>query len=133
MLINALGAMLFVVKQFPLRSIFYKQQDANFYPTWTYVVGRSVATIPSAAIDSFLYGSIVFFFAGLAFNDGASFANYIVFLLSLFVLSLTTGLFFSMYSAALRDINIAQAAMALSVIVLVLFSGFTVQPDVIPM
>jgi ABC-type multidrug transport system permease subunit len=132
MLINALGAMLFVVKQFPLRSIFYKQQDANFYPTWTYVVGRSVATIPSALIDSLLYGSIVFFFAGLAFNDGASFANYIIFLLSLFVLSLTTGLFFSMYSAALRDINIAQAAMALSVIVLVLFSGFTVQPDVIP-
>jgi ABC-type multidrug transport system permease subunit len=132
MLINALGAMLFVVKQFPLRSVFYKQQDANFYPTWTYVLGRSVATIPSAAIDSLLYGSIVFFFAGLAFNDGASVVNYIVFLASLFVLSMTTGLFFSMYSAALRDINIAQAAMAVSTIVLVLFSGFTVQPDVIP-
>jgi hypothetical protein len=132
MLTTAIGAMLFVVKQFPLRSIFYKQQDANFYPTWTYVVGRSVATIPSAIIDSFLYGTIVFFFAGLAFNSGASVVNYIVFVLSLFVLSLTTGLFFSMYSAAVENISIAQAAMAVTTVLLMLFSGFTVQPDVIP-
>jgi hypothetical protein len=132
MFIGVVGAMLLVVKQFPLRSIFYKQQDANFYPTWTYVVGRSVATIPSALIDSFLYGTIVFFFAGLAINDGASVANYIVFVLSLFVLALTAGLFFSMYSAAVENIHIAQAAMAVSTIVLMLFSGFTVQPDVIP-
>jgi hypothetical protein len=132
MFIGVVGAMLLVVKQFPLRSIFYKQQDANFYPTWTYVVGRSIATIPSALIDSLLYGTIVFFFAGLAINDGASGANYIVFILSLFVLALTAGLFFSMYSAAVENIHIAQAAMAVSTIVLMLFSGFTVQPDVIP-
>jgi hypothetical protein len=132
MFIGVVGAMLLVVKQFPLRSVFYKQQDANFYPTWTYVIGRSVATIPSAVIDSLLYGTIVFFCAGLAFNDGASFANYIIFILSLFVLSLTAGLFFSMYSAAVENINIAQAAMAVTTVVLMLFSGFTVQPDVIP-
>jgi hypothetical protein len=59
-------------------------------------------------------------------------ANYIVFILSLFVLSLTTGLFFSMYSAAVENISIAQAAMAVTTVVLILFSGFTVQPDVIP-
>jgi hypothetical protein len=132
MLTTVIGAMLLVVKQFPLRSIFYKQQDANFYPTWTYVVGRSVANIPSALIDSFLYGTIVFFFSGLAVNDGASVVNYIVFVLSLFVLSLTTGLFFSMYSAAVENISIAQAAMSVTTVVLMLFCGFTVQPDVIP-
>jgi hypothetical protein len=132
MLTTAIGAMLLVVQQFPLRSIFYKQQDANFYPTWTYVVGRSVASVPSAVIDSFLFGTIVYFFVGLAINDGASVVNYIVFVLSLFVLSLTTGLFFSVYSAVLKDISIAQAAMAVTTIFLMIFSGFVVQPDVIP-
>jgi ABC-type multidrug transport system permease subunit len=126
------GSMLLVIKQFPSRSIFYKEQDANFYPTWTYVAGRSVATLPSALIDSFLYGTIVYFFAGLAHNDGASVVNYIVFVILLFVLSVTTGLFFSMYSAAVGNINIAQAAMAVSTIVLMIFSGFVVQPDIIP-
>jgi hypothetical protein len=132
MFVGTVGAMLLVVKQFPSRSIFYKQQDANFYPTWTYVAGRSVASLPSALIDSFLYGTIVYFFVGLAHNDGASVVNYIVFALLLFVLSLTAGLFFSMYSAAVGNINIAQAAMAVSTVFLILFSGFTVQPDVIP-
>jgi ABC-type multidrug transport system ATPase subunit len=31
----AIGAMTLVVTQFPARSIFYKQQDARFFPTWT--------------------------------------------------------------------------------------------------
>jgi hypothetical protein len=129
---TAIGSMLLVVKQFPSRSIFYKQQDANFYPTWTYVAGRSVASLPSALIDSFLYGTIVYFCVGLAYNDGASLVNLIVFDLLLFVVSFATGLFFGVYSAAVGDINIAQAAMAVSVIVLTLFSGFVVQPDIIP-
>jgi hypothetical protein len=132
MLTTAIGAMLLVVKQFPLRSVYYKQQDANFYPTWTYVVGRSVASIPSAFIDSFLYGTIVYFFAGLAFNAGASVVNYIVFVVSLFIIALTTGLFFGVFSAVLGDISIAQAAMSVTTILLMLFSGFVVQPDVIP-
>jgi hypothetical protein len=132
MLTTAIGSMLVVVNQFPLRSVFYKQQDANFYPTWTYIIGRSVASIPSAIIDSLLYGTIVYFFAGLAYNDGASVVNYIVFVASLFVMALTSGLFFSVYSAVLADIATAQAMMAVSVIVFVIFSGFIVQPDVIP-
>jgi ABC-2 type transporter len=31
----SLGAMLIVVAQFPARSIFYKHQDARFFPTWS--------------------------------------------------------------------------------------------------
>ena len=55
-----------------------------------------------------------------------------MFLLITFSLSLTTGLFFSVYSATVRVVTTAQALMALTAIVFVLFSGFTVQPDVIP-
>lgn len=54
---SVVGAMTIVIKQFPERSIFYKQQDANFFPTWTYVVGRSVAAIPNAMIDAVGYGT----------------------------------------------------------------------------
>lgn len=127
-----IGAMLLIVKQFPSRSIFYKQQDANFFPTWAYVAGRSLATIPNAFIDAIVFGTIVYFFAGFAYDDGASVANYIIWCLLLFTLSLTSGLFFSMYSSAVKNVTIAQAAMAVSAVILVLFSGFTVQPNVIP-
>lgn len=109
-----------VVKQFPSRSIYYKQADANFFPTVTYVAGRSLASIPTACIDAIGYGTVIYFFVGLAYNDGASIANYFVFLLLVFSLSLSTGLFFSMYSAMVREVTIAQACMAITAVLFVL-------------
>jgi hypothetical protein len=46
--------------------------------------------------------------------------------------SLTAGLVFSIFSATVKDKVTAQACMSITIIMLVLFSGFTVQPDVIP-
>jgi hypothetical protein len=38
----SLGAMLKVPSLFDVRSIFYKHQDANFFPTWAYVLGKTI-------------------------------------------------------------------------------------------
>ncbi|KAL7562291.1 hypothetical protein ACA910_014510 [Epithemia clementina (nom. ined.)] len=130
MFINVLGAMLLIVKQFPARAVFYKQQDANFFPTWTYVLGRCVANIPNALIDSLLYGAIVYWFVGLAYGNGASIAPFFMFLLILFMTSTATGLIFGMFPAIMEVVTLAQAAMAVVVLIMILFSGFTVQPDV---
>lgn len=127
-----IGAMLLVVKQFPERSIYYKHQDANFFPTSTYVVGRSVSSIPSAFIDAILFGTLIYWFVGLAYGDGANIGNYFMFCALLFLMSLTSGLMFSVFAASVASITIAQACMAVCTIFFVLFSGFTVQPDVIP-
>ena len=59
-----------VVKQFPDRSTFYKQQDANFFPTWTFVAGRSIAAVPNALIDAVFYGTMIYFLVGLAVDEG---------------------------------------------------------------
>ena len=128
----SLGAMLKVAPQYAARGILYKHQDASFFPTWTYVVGRSLATIPASLIDGLLYGSIVYWFVGLAFNDGASFGNYVMFVLITTMSSLGIGLLFSIFSAVTKDRSSGQAFMSVSIVLLVLFSGFTVQPDVIP-
>lgn len=128
----ALGAMMKVPAQFETRSIYYKQQDGNFFPTWSYVLGRSLAGIPTALTDCILFGTIIYWFVGLAYNDGASIANYFVFLLLVFITSLATGLVFSVFSAVVKDKPISQACMTITVVILVLFSGFTVQPNLIP-
>ena len=39
---------------------------------------------------------------------------------------------FSVFSATVKDRPLAQACMSITLVVLILFSGFTVQPDVIP-
>jgi hypothetical protein len=128
----SVGAMLKVGPQFESRSIFYKQKDSNFFPTWTYVFGRSLAGMPTSVIDGLLYGSIVFWFVGLAHNDGASIANYFMFMLLILTGSLTTGLLFSIFSTITRDRTVGQACSSIMIVVLVLFSGYTVQPNVIP-
>jgi ABC-type multidrug transport system permease subunit len=128
----ALGAMQRVPPQLDVRPTFYKQQDANFYPTGTFVLARSIAGIPSSLIDALVYGTIVYWFVGLAFNDGASIANFFIFLLIVLIAAFSSGMMFGILSGACPDRSTAQASMSVALIIMVLFSGFTVQPDVIP-
>lgn len=75
---------------------------------------------------------MIFWLVGLAYNDGASIANYFMFMLLLFITSLSAGLLFGVLAPLVSVISQAQACMAFVAVVLVLFSGFTVTPNVIP-
>jgi ABC-2 type transporter len=89
--------------------------------------------MPIGLFDAVYFGSMVYFLTGLAFNQGdASIANYFIFMVNLFVVSWTSGLVFSVFSSCVKTITTAHSMMAVTAIVLVLFSGFTVQPDVVP-
>lgn len=132
MFTTGVQAMTQLVQMFYFRSIFYKHQDANFFPTWCYVAGRAMATIPNALIDALLYGTMIYFLVGLAYNDGASIANYFVFLLLIFITSFGSILIFSVFAACVSSVDVAQALMAVSLLLFNVFSGFTVQPDAIP-
>eukprot|EP00536_Pseudo-nitzschia_multiseries_P009814 jgi/Psemu1/242415/estExt_Genewise1.C_2850020 len=132
MLFVALGAMMKVPPQYAVRGVFYKHQDANFFPTWTYVVGRSIATIPASIIDGLVYGTMVYWFVGLARNNGASFGNYIMFVMITMFSSIGIGLLFSIFSAITKERSTGQAYMSVSMVLLILFSGFTVTPNNIP-
>jgi len=132
MLFISLGAMMKVAPQYAVRSVLYKQQDANFFPTWTYVIGRSLAGVPASIIDGLVYGTIVYWFVGLAHNDGASFWNYIMFVLITMCSSIGIGLLFGIFSAITKDRSTGQAYMSVSMVLLILFSGFTVTPNNIP-
>jgi len=124
----SMGAMLKVAPQIDTRGVFYKEQDSNFYPTWTFVLARALAGIPTSLQDALVYGSFIYWFSG--FTPSA--ANYFMFLLLTLLCAFTTGLMFSIFSATIKDRPSAQAAMSLTLVVMILFSGFTVQPDVIP-
>uniref|UniRef100_A0A6V2DZI5 ABC transporter domain-containing protein n=1 Tax=Ditylum brightwellii TaxID=49249 RepID=A0A6V2DZI5_9STRA len=132
LLFITLGAQVTILDQITSRGIFYKQQDANFFPTWSFVLGSSIAYIPTAIIDAVAYGTIVFWFAGLASDDGASVANYFAYLLILLVSSLSFGLTFSVFAAAFRDKSSAIGGLSLFLVIIILFSGFTVQASLIP-
>ena len=126
----SVGAMLKIPAQFADRGVFYKQQDANFFPPSTYVLARSIAGIPASVIDGIVYGTIVFWFVGLAFDEGASVANYFMFMLLIFVTSMTASLIFGIFSTVTRNQSIGQAGLAVSIFLMVLFSGYTVSASI---
>ena len=126
MLYISIGALTKVAPQYAVRGVLYKHQDANFFPTWTFVVGRSLASIPSSIIDGLLYGTIVYWFMGLAYNDGASFVNFLMFILITVAASAGIGLMFSIFSAITKDRSTGQAYISVTMVLLILFSGFTV-------
>ena len=80
----SMGAMLKVAPQIDTRGIFYKEQDANFYPTWTYVLARSLAGLPTSIQDSLVYGSFIYWFAGFAPSAGCYFMFLLLTLLCAF-------------------------------------------------
>ena len=122
----SMGAMLKVAPQIDTRGIFYKEQDANFYPTWTFVLARALAGLPTSIQDTLVYGNLIYWFSGFV----PSAANYFTFLLLLLLSAFSTGLMFSIFSARIKDRPTAQAAMSITLVIMILFSGFTVQPDV---
>ena len=91
--------MIKIPPQIDTRCIFYKEQDANLYPTWTFVLGRALAGIPSALQDALIYGSCIYWMAGFAPNAGA----YFMFLLLILLVAFTTGVMFSVFSATIKD------------------------------
>jgi len=128
----SLGTMVKIPEQVETRGVFYKQQDANYYPAWAYIFGRSMAALPTSIVDALIYGSLVYWCVGLAASSGAPFYNYLIFLLLVLVAAFSFGLTFSFFSTVCKDRPTTQACMSLSIVFLVMFSGFTVQPDVIP-
>ena len=128
----SLGGLTKVMPQFDCRGVFYKHQDANFFPTSAFVLGRSIAQIPSSLLDACFYGIPVFFLSGMAYNDGATISNFFMFLLITLVSAYTTLLTYTILSAALPDKPTGIGVGVAIILVMVVFSGFTVQPDVIP-
>jgi ABC-type multidrug transport system ATPase subunit/ABC-type multidrug transport system permease subunit len=124
----SMGSMLKVAPQITSRGIFYKEQDANFYPTWIYVLARALAGIPTSLQDSLIYGSLIYWFSGFV----PTAQNYFVFLLLVLLCAFACGLMFSIFSATIKDRPTAQACMSITLVVMIVFSGFTVQPDIIP-
>jgi len=132
LLFIALGRVPFILPQIDNRDIVYKHQDANFYPSWVFVAGSSIANLPSSILDILLYGVVVFFLTGMAYNDGATILNFFIFLLLILLSAYATGAVFSVFSASLKDRSSAMGVVICAILVMVVFSGFTVQPDVIP-
>ncbi|ETW05787.1 hypothetical protein H310_03471 [Aphanomyces invadans] len=125
----------FIVSQVPnlpaildSRHIFYKQRDANFYSTLSFVVAHSVSQIPFAVVETLVFGNIMYWIAGFV-NDAAAYLTYMA---MLFLVSFAFSAWFFFLGSVSPDLHVAKPAAMMSVVVFILFGGFIIVEKDIP-
>ncbi|CAK4652151.1 unnamed protein product [Aphanomyces euteiches] len=104
------------------RKIFYKQRDANFFSTLSYVVAHALSHIPFAIVETLLFGNIMYWMTEFV-NDGMA---YVTFMFELFLVSFVFSAWFFVLGCVSSGVNVAQPLSILSVMIFVLFAGFII-------
>lgn len=110
------------------RTMFYKQRDANFYQTGSFVVSTFIGHYPMALLDTIVFGTLVYWMGGLVANAGV----FIVYLIHLLLNTLCIASFFYFLSVSSADLNVAQPLTMVSIAMHGLFAGFVILQDQIP-
>lgn len=107
------------------KSVFYKQQDAGFFPTITFVVSQALAFVPLQLIESILFGTIVYWAADLSDDERGS--RFLTYVLLNFVFAVCFSQIFRLISTIFADMTTALPLGGIFIVMNVLFSGF-IQP-----
>ncbi|RHZ09009.1 hypothetical protein DYB31_005879 [Aphanomyces astaci] len=125
----------FIVSQIPNlpaildnRHIFYKQRDANFFSTLSFVVAYSVSQIPFATLETLVFGNIMYWVSGFVTDATA----YVTYMCMLFLVSFTFSAWFFFVGSASPDLHVAKPLAMMSVDVVILFDGFVIVEKDIP-
>lgn len=140
---------------FSQRPVLYKHADASLFPSSTFVISQTLVQLPISLLEVLLFGSIVYFLAGLA----NSAERFFTFALIIFAFQLTFGQLFRTLAAIVptvqvvgccglsaRGVNCGKTEQAIAfvlvkqgqpvcgllVLLFSLFSGFMMARDDIP-
>jgi len=123
-----LGAMTAAPEKVEARAVFYKHKDSNFYSALSYVIGEAIAAMPQMLVDVILFGVFVYWMVG--FEPTA--ASFIIYLLLFFLFTLSMGQTMGLLASVAPTKTVVQGGGAVVLLMNVLFSGYIVAPNVIP-
>ncbi|KAH8066947.1 ATPase [Aureococcus anophagefferens] len=121
-----LGGMSSIAGLIDRRATFYKQRDAFFFPTLAYTLAEICVDLPIVLVEALVYANAVYWFVG--FTASA----FPAFFLVVFLVSLSMRQLFATFAAVMPSAAAAQPAAGLTVVLCVLFSGFVIARDNIP-
>jgi ABC-type multidrug transport system permease subunit len=125
LLFTELGSYALIPMLYAQKAVFYNMKDELFFPTWTYTLSQTLSLIPLQVAEMILFTSIVYWSAGLSGEmNGSRFLTFIVICLAF---SMTFAQIFRFIASIVSRPTAAMPVSGLSLIVMVLFSGF-IQP-----
>ncbi|GMF22431.1 unnamed protein product [Phytophthora lilii] len=111
-----------------VRNVFKKQRRANFFRTSSFVLATSTSQIPLAAIETLIFGSIIYWMCGFV----SSIKSFVLFELLLFLTSMVLGAWFFFLAVISPSLNVAHAISMLSDLLFSIYSGFVITKGEIP-
>ncbi|KAJ7541808.1 hypothetical protein O6H91_10G077700 [Diphasiastrum complanatum] len=106
-------------------SVFYKQRDNLFYPSWAFSIPSWILRFPYSAAEAVIWSCIVYYVVGLAPEVGRFFR----YMLLLFVMhQMAVGLF-RLTGAIGRNMIVANTFGSFAVMVVFLLGGFILTKD----
>ena len=112
------------------REIFAKQSIALFYPTSSFVISQALVMYPLNIMETILFCSIIYSPAGLSLDEGGT--RFMVFFFTCLLFSVTVAQLFRTITYLSSSVTMAQPLCGLSVVCMMLFSGYICPRDRIP-
>lgn len=110
------------------RVIFRKHYEANFFSPYPFVIGRTLSQMPQIISDVLVFGSILYFMTGL----NLTVESYLTFIAILICFSILINQIMAVFAASLPTKSSVQAMCSILLLFCILFGGFIVPPNVIP-
>lgn len=129
-LLGAFSAMAMIPIIFAQRAVFYKHSKNMFYPTVAFVMAQTIVMYPLMMLETIVFNSIVYWSVGL--SDDYQGSRYFTFMFVVFVFGLCMSQFFRLIASVVSGYSIAQPLAGISVVLMVLFSGFIIPKSNIP-
>ncbi|GBG34973.1 ABC transporter G family member 53 [Hondaea fermentalgiana] len=135
-LLSGLAQMPVVLAQ---RPVYYKQSGSFFFRTINYVLSETAVVLPIALVESILLATLVFFLSALVpWGDATQTgvidtgARFMLFVVVLFAMNFSFGGYLRAIGAISPTPSISQVLAAISIGSTVLFSGYIITADQIP-
>ncbi|KAF8624553.1 hypothetical protein AX15_005817 [Amanita polypyramis BW_CC] len=122
LLFSALTAMAEIPALYAQRPIVLRHQRAAMYHPFIEALALTLVDIPIAAVTLIVFAIVIYFMVGLQ----QSAAQFFVFLLFLFVMSLTMKAWFRAIAAAFGSEPLANSVAGISVLAVAIYTGYTI-------
>ncbi len=125
LLFNALGSIALLPILYAQKAVFYKMKEELFFPTWTFTVAQTLSLIPLQFLETVVYGTIVYWSAGLSEEHNGS--RFLTYILMCFTFALVISQIFRLICSIAPTPSEALPIAGIDLVIMVLFSGF-IQP-----
>ncbi|KAF8888618.1 pleiotropic drug resistance ABC transporter [Infundibulicybe gibba] len=122
LLFSALSSMAEIPALYKQRPIVLRHQKAAMYHPFTEALALTVVDMPITFFTTAVFGILIYFLVGLQ----QSAAQFFIFFLFLFVMSVTMKAWFRAIASAFKSEASAQAFSGIMLLILVIYTGYTI-------